>query len=628
VSANASDNRGVAGVQFKLDGANLGAEERFAPYAISWNTATAGNGPHTITAVARDAAGNRTTSEPVTVTVNNDTTPPTVGITSPASGVTVSGPLTVTASASDNVGVVGVQLKYDGANGSGNFGAELTTAPYSFTKDTAAVANGSYTLTAVARDAAGNLTVSAPVAVTVANDNPIVAENRQLGSTGWRLGPLVADDVGKQIKGYASATSVGKGGSLSFHVTVTPAQRYSIDIYRIGWYGGLGGRLLQQVGPFAGATQPACPPDRMTGLIACEWPGGYTLTVPSDWTSGIYAAVLTNASGWQNYVIFVVTDGRPAPFLYQQSVTTYQAYNNYPNDRLTGKSLYQFNSVGAAATLSSDPRAVKVSFDRPYSDNGGGQFGNWEIYFVRWLERTGYDVTYSTDLDTHSNGANLKNHRVFLSVGHDEYWSKEMFDAAESARDAGVNLGFFGANAVYWQVRFEPAATGAPNRVMVCYKEAQLDPVQGPTTTVLFRSPQVNRPEQTLIGIQFTSFVESDKMQPYVVINNANPIYSGTGFRNGNSVPGIVGYEMDRYMPEYPLPPHTDRVLLGESPFVDVKGLPDHANSSLYRAPSSAWVFAAGTIAWSWGLDDIETFRADRRIQKATANIFGLFLDR
>jgi hypothetical protein len=166
VSASASDNVGVAGVQFKLDGANLGTEDVTSPYSVSWNTTTATNGSHTLTAVARDAAGNTTTSAVVTVTASNDTTDPTVSISAPAGGATVSGTLTVSGSASDNIGVVGVQFKLDGAN----LGTEDTTSPYSVSWNTTTATNGSHTLTAVARDAAGNTTTSTAVSVTAAND--------------------------------------------------------------------------------------------------------------------------------------------------------------------------------------------------------------------------------------------------------------------------------------------------------------------------------------------------------------------------------------------------------------------------------------------------------------------------
>jgi len=172
VTASASDNVSVAGVQFKLDGANLGVEATGAPYSISWNTTSSADGAHTLTAVARDAAGNQSASAPITVTVNNgtpsDTTSPAVTITSPASGTTISGPARVSANASDNVGVTGVQFKLDGAN----LGAEITGTPYEFSWDTASTANGSHTLTAVARDAAGNQATSDPVMVTVNNASP------------------------------------------------------------------------------------------------------------------------------------------------------------------------------------------------------------------------------------------------------------------------------------------------------------------------------------------------------------------------------------------------------------------------------------------------------------------------
>jgi hypothetical protein len=461
--------------------------------------------------------------------------------------------------------------------------------------------------------------------LALAVDNAIVTENLQAGTTAWRIGALVADDVAGQIKGFASATSVAQGQTLSFYVTVSPAQNYTIDFYRVGWYGGLGGRLRLHAGPLSGVKRSACVPAPTTGLIACNWPVSYTLTVPSDWTSGVYVALLTNTQGYQNYVVFVVRDGRPAPFLYQQSVSTDQAYNNYPDDRATGKSLYTHNSYGAA-TVSGDARAVKVSYDRPQTYDGAGFFLNWEVDFVRWLERSGYDVTYSTNIDTHASGAELRNHKAFISVGHDEYWSKEMYDAAQAARDGGVSLGFFGANDVHWQVRFEPSASGVPNRVMVGYKNAAIDPVQGPTTTVQWAEAPLNRPEQGLMGVQYASMVNWNANVDYVVTNSSHWVYAGTGFRDGDLVRGILGYEMDRYWSTAPTPSGTAYALLSNSPFIDSGGFSDHANSSIYRAVSGAWVFSAGTIAWSWGLDNLDHTFADVRLQRTTANLLDAFL--
>jgi hypothetical protein len=457
----------------------------------------------------------------------------------------------------------------------------------------------------------------------VAADNAVTIENQQPGSAGWQLGSLVADDVSQQIKGYASSTSVLQGGSLTLYVTVKPAQTYSIDVYRIGWYGGLGGRLLLHAGPFTGISQSACLPDATTGLIACNWTPSYTMTIAATWTSGVYMAVLTNAAGYQNYVNFVVRDTRPAPLLYKRSMNTAQAYNNYPNDRVTGKSLYEYNSYGAN-TVAGTKRAVKVSFDRPFNDDGSGDFLSWEVQFVRWAEKSGYDITYSTDVDTHANGTELRRHQAFLSAGHDEYWSNEMYNAAQAARDAGVNLAFFGANPLYWQVRFEASAAGVANRVMVCYKAAGIDPVQGPTTTVNWRDAPVNRPEQVLVGVMFTNETVGGVTVPYVVTNSSNWVYANTGLKDGDSVPSLVGYEADRYMATYPAAA-TNQVLLSRSPFSSPNG-PDYANSSIYQAPSSAWVFATGTMSWSWALDSFNTSnQPDARIQQATTNVLNAF---
>lgn len=189
-------------------------------------------------------------------------------------------------------------------------------------------------------------------------DNPIVLENQDPGTTTWQLtrpGYLTADDVSQQIKGYASATSVNKGSALTFYVTENPGQSFGIDIYRMGWYGGAGGRLMTHIGPVNGVRQPTCPSDATTGMMECQWSPAFTLTIPTTWTTGMYLALLTNAANYQNYVPFVVRDdSRVADLLYQSAATTWQAYNNYPRDGVTGKSLYDFNSYGAN-TVASTP---------------------------------------------------------------------------------------------------------------------------------------------------------------------------------------------------------------------------------------------------------------------------------
>ncbi len=226
LSATASDNVGVVGVQFKLDGANLGAEDTAGPYSISWNTTTVANGTHTLTVIARDAAGNQTTSAAVSVTVNNgasDTTPPTVSITAPATGSTVSAAVTLSATASDNVGVAGVQFKLDGAN----LGAEDTAGPYSMSWNTATVPNGTHTLTAVARDAAGNQTTSAAVSVTVNNVVPDTTPPT-VSITGPAGGSTVSATIAVSATASDDVGVVGvqfkvDGANLGAEITVEPS---------------------------------------------------------------------------------------------------------------------------------------------------------------------------------------------------------------------------------------------------------------------------------------------------------------------------------------------------------------------------------------------------------------------
>jgi hypothetical protein len=459
--------------------------------------------------------------------------------------------------------------------------------------------------------------------------NPIVTENTQPGTSAWELG-TEATDAGGQIKGYASATSVNKGDPIDFFVSVNPAQTYTIDIYRMGYYQGLGGRLVAHIGALGGTQQPACPTDSTTGLIACNWARSYTLQTQSTWTTGVYQAVLTNAAHYQNAIVFVVRDdSRVAQLLYQLPVNTYQAYNNYPDNGKTGKSLYTYNSYGAN-TVTGGPSAAKVSFDRPYNGPGYGQFLAWDVNLVRWLEKSGYDVSYSTDVDTHANPSRLLAYRGFLAAAHNEYWSKSMYDGVTAARDAGVNIAFFGANAIYWQVRYEPSAAGVANRTLVCYKNQSIDPTSDPSvTTVNWRDPVLNRPEQTLIGVQYTAEMRNDAYYPYVVTNSSNWVYAGTGFKDGDSVAGLVGYEGDHLFSTYPAPTAVagTYTLLSRSPYTNSSGASDFANSSIYQAPSGAWVFGSGTIAWSWGLDDYGNRGAlDARIQQTTANILNRFV--
>jgi hypothetical protein len=255
----------------------------------------------------------------------------------------------------------------------------------------------------------------------------------------------------------------------------------------------------------------------------------------------------------------------------------------------------------------------------------------WEYNMVRWLERNGYDVTYSTDIDTHTQAEFWKGRRAWLSVGHDEYWSQEMRRHVEAARNQGIGLGFFSANTCYWQIRLGPSLlTGEPNRTMVSYKEVALqedplaldgDPSNDHLITVQWREPPVQRPEDALLGVMYgTVPVDGD----ILVTNPSHPLFDGVDLPPDHRLPGLLGYEIDQAFPGGP----AGLVILAHSPYPR-DGQVIYGDMTIYEAPSGASVFAAGTIQWSWGLDDynapaLRTARSSEAVQRMTINVLRL----
>lgn len=444
--------------------------------------------------------------------------------------------------------------------------------------------------------------------------NPIQIENAKPGSADWQL----FREANGEIEGFASATSVNQGESISFYVNTSDAN-YTIDIYRMGWYGGLGARRVAPTVTRLGRRQPLPDPDPVTGLTECHWLDPYTITIPSDWISGIYLAKLSAVNlKVDRYIIFVVReDGRRSNHYFQSSVTTAQAYNGWG-----GLSLYSFTNPDGQ-------KAHKVSFDRPYLDGSGtGTFlYRWEYNMVRFLEREGYDVTYCTDVDTHRRPDLMRSHSSFLSVGHDEYWSHEMRDHVEAALAAGVNLGFFSANTCYWQVRFEADSNGVPDRTVVGYKEEALtqdpyaldgNPANDGYVTTQFRLSPVNRPEASLLGVQYIySPIDGD-----IVIDDVTSapwVFEGTGLTKGSVITGLLGYEVDATDHAY-TPAGTTR--LAHSPFFDQKQSATSYSDMVVRTTANgATVFATGTIQWAWGLDSWKQGRPSDAARQITRNV-------
>ena len=509
--------------------------------------------------------------------------------------------VTVNFSATTGGGVVSPTSAVTGADGRANTTLMLGTS------------GGVNTVTATGVGV-GVVTFSA-----ISGPNAVYLENQKSGTSAWRINNYTMAD----ISGYAGAISVPRGGSLPFKVSVAVPGSYSIDVYRLGYYAGTGGRLVASSGALSGTTQPTCPmTDATTQLTECNWATGYTLPIGADWTSGLYLAKLRfTSNGKESPVFFVVRDdASTAKILFQSSFTTSAAYNNYG-----GHSLYEYNSTGSQ-------RAYKVSFDRPSKEIE--EYSNvlrYEYNMIRWLESQGYDVSYVTNLDIHTNPSQLSQHKVFLDAGHDEYWSLEMRNAVETARDSGMHLAFFSANTAYWRVRFEPSNSGSANRVMVCYKTTDVgDPV---APTYRFRDAPNNRPENALLGVMYIG--DHGALYggfDFVVANATDPYYAFTGLNNGDKLLSLVGYEWDAIVSNGFTP--SGIVTLGSSvvtPTEIAAGIPSTptqiSNVVRYTAPSGAKVFSTGSIQWVWALDGDRGFdfilptRVDARAQQMFVNI-------
>jgi VCBS repeat-containing protein len=474
--------------------------------------------------------------------------------------------------------------------------------------------------------------------------NAIVAENCQDGSppSEWDL-PGGASDV--TIQGFSTDISVNVGGTIYFKIS-TPSTSYKIDIYRVGYYGGNGARKIATIAPSATLpqTQPACLTDSATGLIDCgNWGISASWAVPADAVSGVYVAHLVrqdvNSQG--SHIVFVVrNDSSTSDLIVQTSDTTWQAYNNYG-----GNSLYVGNPVG---------RAYKVSYNRPIWTREAGDarsfFFSAEYPLIRWLESNGYDVSYMSGVDVDRYGSRLLQHKVYISSGHDEYWSGDQRKKVEAARDKGVHLAFISGNQVFWKTRWESSVDGsnAPYRTLVCYKETRANAKIDPTTawTGTWRDPRFTppsdggRPENALSGVMFN--IDADRLDTIQVPSEDGQMRFWRNTSLANQAPGAVaslipaslGYEWDEDVDNGFRP--AGLIRLSTTQLAVSSYLQDWGQNvdwgtgthhmTLYRASSGALVFGAGTVRWAWGLDgqhDNQITTPDSDMQQATVNLFA-----
>lgn len=437
----------------------------------------------------------------------------------------------------------------------------------------------------------------------------IAEENQKPGSSNWNIRQR-GSDAGLEIEGFMSAASIDVGESIDYHLSVSEPQDVTIEVYRMGFYGGAAGHLVTTIGPLPIESKAAPFVDPATGRVTTDWSADHTLTVPADWTTGVYLSRLIRADGYDGYTSFVLRDDdRPVDFLVQIPVTTYQAYNNFPDDGVTGKSLYDYNSYGPAPTGGDGAvRAIEVSFDRPYDRDGAGQYFSYDHGVVHFLEREGYNIGYTTNLDP--IGATQRSTlKGFISSGHDEYWSSAMYDRVEGLRDDGIDVAFLGANAAYWRIDTAPSSLdGRPDRVIV-----------GPKVSGVDRWREAGRPEQALVGVQYIAPLSFD-FTPLVVTNADHWLWARTGLSNGDQIPDMVGYEIDTVFADVARPVG-EQILLSASPFQG-----NIQNTSIYQAPSGALVFGSGTMNWNRGLGH-PWYRSQEReaIKQATRNLLGRF---
>jgi hypothetical protein len=455
---------------------------------------------------------------------------------------------------------------------------------------------------------------------TVGRQPTVAAENRHSGTNGWRL-PGPAADVGGlaygSVTGYVSAPAALPGHIERIYVNTAGSRWVRIRIFRIGWYHGAGGREVLVSRWLRVVAQPRCAHDYQTGLTQCDWHPTLTIMLPPALPTGVYIAKLTTRDGASD-CLFVVESTRPQPLLAQLPTSTYEAYNAWGGD-----SLYPGGNDRVAATGTT--QGVEVSYDRPYdSVTGAGQFFARDVAMIRFLERYGYQVSYTTSESVDSHPGQLAGHRALIDFGHSEYWSQRQETAFADALHAGTSLLFFGSDTLAWRVRYQPATAasseaGSPGHVIVAYKQyAAKDPHQSDHTGIF--------PDRgaRLSGSAYLGCITPRIRQPgpptylyypWAPAPGLQPgwLFAHTRITAATTIAGIVGYELDQLTPFSP--PGTRLVGGGAAPCSHaganepdepVPGLSENlAQTTIYTTRTSAIVFNTGTLGWELGLEPV-----------------------
>lgn len=426
-------------------------------------------------------------------------------------------------------------------------------------------------------------------------ENVIEIENKKIGTTEWLI-KVPYDSVGivpnehifrrrKGVEAYCSQAYYTAGDTLQIFVSTDPASDFTLQLYRMGYYQGKGGRLVENVGVLNGSPQPMPDIDPKTNLAECKWTLTYSKTIPKEWVSGVYIGKLTALKdSSQSYCIFIIQDGRKADINFQCSDLTWQAYNRWP---------YWHSMYDEGHNPWVNTNGAVISFDRPYAlytnglptdfsplTNGSGEFLRWEFPLCFWLEKEGYDVTYTSNLNTHENAKRLNNTKVFLSVAHDEYWTPQMLQNVKYARDKGLNLMFLGGNSVDGTVYIKPSSDGRPNRITGRLPQREFDN------------------EQHLMGASSYGVGYTD----WVVKNASHWVYQNTGLKDNDTIKDLVGWEYHGL----PLSDSLNVQILAQSSIkpnlYKSPDSPDHTGT-IYTLSGGNFVFNAGSCWWPLAID-------------------------
>lgn len=461
-------------------------------------------------------------------------------------------------------------------------------------------------------------------------DNPIVEENKKEGTRAWMLSnPSVSPPHSLwhmfglrslPIEGYCSHSSVAAGETIDFYVSTDPDTSFSLEVFRMGYYGGLGGRLMHSAPALSGKRQ-VTPDAGHNRVIECQWESSYQIRIPDDWVSGVYLVKLTTQDDRKHdsYCIFIVRDERPCDYLFQCSDMTWQAYNRWPYNN----SLYCTDEIDWHIG-----EGVDVSTRRPYAKYtqlvdqnltlGSGEWFLTEFPFAFWMEKEGYDVSYISNWDTHYRCDQLMRTKGFLSIGHDEYWTEEMYTGVKNCIKEGLNVGFFSGNSVFCKIKLKPGIDGTPD---IIYE----------------RNGRFEPRENTLIGAHSHKIVVGGA--DFICKQPNHWIFAGTGMQAEDRIPGLIGWEFHcdpadiDGLEVIAGGPTDNRRFLQPDEKLDKEG---EYMVTVYPGPRGNFVFNASTCWWADGLSEPpgykrsnwyqKRFGPDDRVIKMTQNILSQML--